>query len=126
MTTAVTRDAFPTLAWKDVPKVSAPQMQQAVSLATGKFGLDARVLVEHTGRNLVELADAHAPDGPVLVVAGRGENGSGGLAAARLLVTALDRAALAGKRPLTVPLARDVLAALERDGDGDTDTEQGG
>ncbi|MDR9391372.1 MAG: NAD(P)H-hydrate epimerase [Trueperaceae bacterium] len=96
MTTDVTRDAFPTLAWTDVPKVGAPQMQQAVSLATGKFGLDARVLVEHTGRNLVELAEAHAPEGPVLVVAGRGENGSGGLAAARLL-------GLRGRRVWVVP-----------------------
>lgn len=54
-------------------------------LATGKYGLDNAVLVEHTARNLVALVDAYAPEGPVLVVAGRGNNGSGGLAAARLL-----------------------------------------
>ena len=73
------------MAWSDVPKFTASQMQQAVLLATGKFGLDGRVLVEHTGRNLAQLVNEHAPEGPVLVVAGRGENGSGGLAAARLL-----------------------------------------
>ena len=88
--------AFPQLAWKSVPKISAAQMQQAVMLATGKFGLDSRVLVEHTGRNLAMLADAFAPDGPALVVAGRGDNGSGGLAAARIL-------GLRGRRVWVVP-----------------------
>ncbi len=79
--------SFPTVPWEDLPAITAAQMQQLVMLATGKFGLDNRVLVEHTARNLVTLADAFAPDGPVLVVAGRGNNGSGGLAAARLLAT---------------------------------------
>ncbi len=88
--------AFPQVSFADLPKVSGAQMQQAVMLATGKFGLDARVLVEHTGRNLVELADAFAPEGPALVVAGRGDNGSGGLAAARLL-------GLRGRRVWVVP-----------------------
>jgi hydroxyethylthiazole kinase-like uncharacterized protein yjeF len=78
---------FPTLAWDALPKLSAAQMQQLLMLATGKYGLDSRILVEHTARNLTELVDAFAPDGPVLVVAGRGNNGSGGLAAARLLGT---------------------------------------
>lgn len=76
---------FAQIAWSSLPKITGAQMQQAVMLATGRFGLDGRVLVEHTGRNLVQLADAFAPEGPVLVVAGRGDNGSGGLAAARLL-----------------------------------------
>jgi len=92
----VSEPAFPQLAWKSVPKISAAQMQQAVMLATGKFGLDSRVLVEHTGRNLAMLADAFAPDGPALVVAGRGDNGSGGLAAARIL-------GLRGRRVWVVP-----------------------
>ncbi|MEX2502673.1 MAG: NAD(P)H-hydrate epimerase [Trueperaceae bacterium] len=73
------------MAWSDVPKITASQMQQSVMLATGKFGLDGRVLVEHTGRNLARLVNEHAPEGPILVVAGRGDNGSGGLAAAPLL-----------------------------------------
>lgn len=73
------------MAWDDIPKITGSQMQQLVMLATGKYGLDGRVLVEHTGRNLVTLAQEFAPEGPVLIVAGRGDNGSGGLAAARLL-----------------------------------------
>lgn len=78
-------DTFPTLAWADLAKLNAMQMQQLAMLATGKYGLDNRLLVEHAGRNLAELANRTAPDGPVLIVAGRGNNGSGGLAAARLL-----------------------------------------
>jgi NAD(P)H-hydrate epimerase len=76
---------FPSLSWKAVSKLTALQMQQLAMLATGKYGLDGRLLVEHAGRNLAELARHFAPEGPVLVVAGRGNNGSGGLAAARLI-----------------------------------------
>ena len=78
---------LPTVAWNDLAKINAMQMQQLTMLATGKYGLDSRVLVEHAGRNLAELANHFAPDGPVLIAAGRGNNGSGGLAAARLLAS---------------------------------------
>lgn len=77
--------SLPQLRWDEVPAITAHQMQQLIMLATGKFGLDNRVLVEHTARNLVALVDEFSEPGPVLVVAGRGNNGSGGLAAARLL-----------------------------------------
>ena len=80
-----TAEAFPSVRWDDLPHLNAAQMQQLLMLATGKYGMDNRVLVEHTARNITELVEAFAPDGPVLVVAGRGNNGSGGLAAARLL-----------------------------------------
>lgn len=76
---------FPTVSWNELPKLSSSQMQQLAMLATGKYGLDIRLLVEHAGRNLAELASTFAPEGPVLVAAGRGNNGSGGLAAARLI-----------------------------------------
>ncbi len=88
--------SFPVVSWADVPAISASQMQQMIMLATGKYGLDNRVLVEHTARNLVSLVEAFGSDGPILVVAGRGNNGSGGLAAARLL-------AARGKRVWVVP-----------------------
>ncbi len=88
--------SVPVLAWNDLPHISAGQMQQIMMLATGKYGLDNRLLVEHAARNLVEVVDIHAPEGPILVVAGRGNNGSGGLAAARLL-------ALRGRRVWVVP-----------------------
>jgi hydroxyethylthiazole kinase-like uncharacterized protein yjeF len=88
--------SFPTVSWGHVPHVTGSQMQQLIMLATGKYGLDSRLLVEHTARNLVGLVDAFAPEGTVLVVAGRGNNGSGGLAAARLL-------AAHGRRVWVVP-----------------------
>jgi len=88
--------SFPLVRWDDLPAINSSQMQQLIMLATGKFGLDTRVLVEHTARNLVSLIDEFGGDGPVLVVAGRGNNGSGGLAAARLL-------AARGRRVWVVP-----------------------
>ena len=88
--------SFPLVRWDDLPAITSNQMQQLIMLATGKFGLDTRVLVEHTARNLVALIEAFGGDGPVLVVAGRGNNGSGGLAAARLL-------AARGRRVWVVP-----------------------
>lgn len=87
---------FPTVPWGQLPTLTASQVQQLMMLATGKYGLEGRLLVEHTGRNLVEMADAFAPDGPVLVVAGRGNNGASGLSAARLL-------AARGRRVWVVP-----------------------
>lgn len=87
---------LPTLGWNELPQVSAAQMQQLMMLATGKYALDERVLIEHTGRNLATLVEELGGDGPVLVVAGRGNNGSGGLAAARML-------AARGRRIWVVP-----------------------
>lgn len=88
--------SFPTVPWSQMSQITGSQMQQLIMLATGKYGLDSRLLVEHTARNLLNLVDAHAPEGTVLVVAGRGNNGSGGLAAARLL-------AAQGRRVWVVP-----------------------
>jgi len=76
---------IPTIPREDLPAISAAQMQKIIMQATGKYGLDGRLLIEHVGRNLVDLVTKFAPEGPILVVAGRGNNGSGGLAAARLL-----------------------------------------
>lgn len=88
--------SYPSVPWNKVPRITGSQMQQLIMLATGKYGLDSRLLVEHTARNIVSLADTFAPEGPVLVVAGRGNNGSGGLAAARLF-------AARGRRVWVVP-----------------------
>ncbi len=87
---------LPSKGWDEFPQVSAAQMQQLMMLATGKYALDERVLIEHTGRNLARLVELKGGDGPVLVVAGRGNNGSGGLAAARML-------AARGRRVWVVP-----------------------
>jgi hydroxyethylthiazole kinase-like uncharacterized protein yjeF len=76
---------FPSLSQKSVPNISKAQFKKIIMLATGKYGLDNRLLIEHIGRNLVDMVNRVSPAGNVLVVAGRGNNGSGGLAAARLL-----------------------------------------
>ena len=88
---------FPTMPLSSLPTLSSSQLQQMIMLATGKYGLDHRLLVEHVGRNLTELAQLLTPEGPILIVAGRGNNGSGGLAAARLL-------AGQGRRVWVVPI----------------------
>jgi chromosomal replication initiation ATPase DnaA len=49
-------------------------------------------------------------EGVISFLLNRGERSAAGLARA---IDALDKAALAGKRPITVPLAREVLAGLE-------------
>ncbi len=88
MSQSVTQEeqmTLPNVPAGSLPEVSASQMQQLLMLATGKYAHDGRTLVEHTGRNLADLVSHFATDGPILVVAGRGNNGSGGLAAARLL-----------------------------------------
>ena len=76
---------IPTLYWRELQKVSASQMQHISLLATGKYGLDMRTLMEKAGESLANLAAHLTPAGPVLVVAGRGNNGGAGLAAARHL-----------------------------------------
>lgn len=76
---------LPTRPWDSLSKVTCAQMQQLTGLATGKYGLDLRLLMEHAGRNLAELASHLAPEGPVLVVVGRGNSGGSGMVAARHL-----------------------------------------
>lgn len=73
---------MPTATWAEIPKLSCAQMRQLSVLATGRYGYDMLSLMDIAGANLAELTAQLAPDGPVLVVAGRGHNGGAGLAAA--------------------------------------------
>lgn len=79
--------AAPQVPWESLDKVSAGQMQQMFMLATGRYGMDVKQLMERVGQGVADLAAQLAPEGPVLVVAGRGNNGGAGLAAARALAT---------------------------------------
>ena len=54
-------------------------------------------------------------EGVIAFLLNRGERS---VAAITQAIEALDKAALAEKRPITVPLARAVLAALDDDADG--------
>ncbi|MDZ7703303.1 MAG: NAD(P)H-hydrate epimerase [Trueperaceae bacterium] len=83
MSTLANTVTLPVRSWDSLPKVSRNQMQQLSGLATGKYSMDLRLLMEHAGRNLAELANHLAPEGPALVVVGRGNSGGAGMVAAR-------------------------------------------
>lgn len=73
-----------------VPAVSTPQMQAIERLMVEEYGIDLLQMMENAGRNLMILAqrmlDGDVTDRPIVVLAGRGNNGGGGLAAARHLL----------------------------------------
>lgn len=70
------------VAWHDVPKMSCAQFRQLTVLATGRYGFEMLTLMNRAGSSLGALAAHYAPEGPVLVVVGRGHNGGAGIAAA--------------------------------------------
>ncbi len=74
----------------DVPAVTAGQMRRADELADGKYHLDLLQMMENAGHALARLAREKALGRPIngariVVLAGPGGNGGGGLAAARRL-----------------------------------------
>lgn len=87
----------------------------AVAIGRPDDDLIGAVLVKQFADRQVQI------DGDVLTyVMARMERS---FAAARSLAAALDHAALAGKRRITIPLAREVMLELEKDGrDGASDT----
>jgi len=76
---------LPRLSPDAVPWLTAAQMAAADDLATGEFGIDLLQMMEHAGAALAEAVIRAAPNGPVTVLAGGGDNGGGGLCAARHL-----------------------------------------
>lgn len=80
---------FPTIPRSSLPLLSAEQMREVDRLMIETFGIVLMQMMENAGRNLADLAQAmlenDAMDRPVLVLAGRGNNGGGGLTAARHL-----------------------------------------
>ena len=87
---------IPTHAWDDVPKMSCAQLRQLTVLATGRYGLRMIDLMDRAGSSLAALAAQYAPEGSILVVVGRGNNGGAGIAAACAL-------AAQGRRVWVVP-----------------------
>ena len=78
--------AYPTVDPGSLPWLTVSQMIEADRLAVEEFGIGLLQMMEHAGSNLARLADAVAPTGPVTVLAGAGNNGGGGLCAARHLM----------------------------------------
>ena len=80
---------FPSIARHDLPALTAAQMVQVDKLMTEVYGITLLQMMENAGRNLADVAQAllmpDVQERPVLVLAGRGNNGGGGLAAARHL-----------------------------------------
>jgi NAD(P)H-hydrate epimerase len=87
-----------------VPAVTAAQMREVDRAMTEDFGIELVQMMENAGRNLADLAWTRYAPGTVVVLAGPGGNGGGGLAAARHL---LNRGA-----DVTVVLAAGELAPV--------------
>lgn len=70
-----------------VPAVTVEQMREVDRLMTEEYGILLIQMMENAGRNLATLVSkiARGPGKSVLVLAGRGNNGGGGLVAARHL-----------------------------------------
>lgn len=91
-------DAFRTPGGTPVTAVTADEMREVDRVATEEVGLGLLQMMENAGRTLASAVRATDP-GEVLVLAGNGGNGGGGLACARHLANrsvdvsvALDRA----------------------------------
>lgn len=73
-----------------VPALSTAQMQEVDRLMMQEYQIGLLQMMENAGRNLADLArtllDGDIVDRPVVVLAGRGNNGGGGLVAARHLL----------------------------------------
>jgi len=97
---------FPTVTSDALPALTSDQMVEVDRLMIGTYGIQLVQMMEHAGRNLADLAQAllggDVQDRPILTLAGRGNNGGGGLVAARHLA---NRGA-----EVQVALARDIEA----------------
>jgi hypothetical protein len=76
---------FPTIEAAAVPVVTAAQMREVDRLMVEVMGIDLLQMMENAGRSLAEVAVGRFRAASVTVLAGRGNNGGGGLAAARHL-----------------------------------------
>src|SRR5260370_8705040 len=68
-----------------VPAVSTGQMREVDRSMPEDFGIDLARMMENAGRNLADLAQRLFAPRTVIVLAGPGGNGGGGLAGARHL-----------------------------------------
>ena len=71
---------------EEMPAVSVQQMRDVNHWMVEEMGIAVLQMVENTGMALARLLIERFGRVPVVVLAGRGNNGAGGLAAARHLV----------------------------------------
>jgi ADP-dependent NAD(P)H-hydrate dehydratase / NAD(P)H-hydrate epimerase len=67
------------------PLPDAAQQREIDRWAIEEKGIDPLALMERAGHGLAGVVQRHAPEGPVAVVCGKGNNGGDGLVAARVL-----------------------------------------
>jgi ADP-dependent NAD(P)H-hydrate dehydratase / NAD(P)H-hydrate epimerase len=67
------------------PLLDAPQMRAVDRWAIEQRGIPSLDLMERAGQGVARAVEEHAPDGPVIVVCGKGNNGGDGFVVARLL-----------------------------------------
>lgn len=86
---AMATNDLPTISLRDLPAVTAAQMAEVDRLANDVFGISLLQMSEQAGSHLAELAvrrlGGDARDRRLLVAVGPGNNGAGGLVAARHL-----------------------------------------
>ena len=82
-------DQFPAVARSQLPVLTTAEMVEVDRLMIEEYDIRLIQMMENAGRNLADLAQAmlagEVLDHPLLVLAGRGNNGGGGLVAARHL-----------------------------------------
>lgn len=78
-------DAFRTATGHDVTAVTAAEMRDVDRVAVEEYGLSLLQMMEGAGRGLAREALDLTRDGSIVVLAGSGGNGGGGLACARHL-----------------------------------------
>src|SRR5579859_5074453 len=69
---------------RPVPAVTTPQMREIDRAMIEDFHVELLQMMENAGRNLADLAGALYSPRTIMVLAGPGGNGGGGLAAAGL------------------------------------------
>ena len=101
--TTATGDDLPRVVPDDLPIVTAAEMAEVDRLATDVFGISLLQMMEQAGSHLAELASLRLGgdlrDRRVLVAVGPGNNGGGGLVAARHLVNRGARVRVVLARP---------------------------
>lgn len=93
---------FQTPEGRSVPAVTADEMRRIDRIAVDELGLTILQMMENAGRNLAANSRLLLRDGRVIILAGAGGNGGGGLACARHLTNR--------DVPITVILDRDPAA----------------
>lgn len=69
-----------------IPYITISQMKQVDRLMIRKFGISLEIMMENAGRNLANLAVNFSKGNNFVILAGKGNNGGGGLVAARHLI----------------------------------------